>query len=167
MRHGNGVMAVILFLGAGCATPSLSRRTDGEPVHHVLDAWHQAAAHSDEEGYFKLFAKEAVFLGTDGSERWTLPEFRAFAHPYFSQGKGWKFVPRSRHVAVSDDGATAWFDEALESTSYGDCRGSGVLRLEDGAWRIAQYNLSIPIPNALAKQVVQQIREPSKAPGTP
>jgi hypothetical protein len=39
----------------------------------------------------------------------------------------------------------------LDSASYGECRGSGVLRQVGGDWKIAQYNLSIPIPNALAK----------------
>lgn len=32
---------------------------------------------------------------------------------------------------------------------YGECRGSGVLLREGGEWRIAQYNLTVPIPNDL------------------
>ena len=33
-----------------------------------------------------------------------------------------------------------------------------MLIVEDDAWKIAQYNLSIPIPNALALDVVDMIR---------
>ena len=56
-------------------------------------------------------------------------------------------------------GDTAWFDERLENEHYGECRGTGVLRKADGRWRIAQYNLSIPVPNDLASELVERIRE--------
>ena len=169
MRHGLLFPAFVVTALSACATLPRSLHPEEElpAINRAVDTWHQAASKSDEETYFSLFAPEAVFLGTDASERWTLSEFRAFAHPYFAQGKGWTFVPRARHVSVSEDGATAWFDEALDSASYGDCRGTGVLRKVGGAWRIAQYNLTIPIPNALAKQVVRMIREQSPAPAKP
>jgi hypothetical protein len=54
----------------------------------------------------------------------------------------------------------AWFDELLDSASYGECRGSGVVRKEGGQWKIAHYNLSIPVPNALAKKIVEEIKSP-------
>ena len=40
-----------------------------------------------------------------------------------------------------------------------ETRGSGVLVLREGEWKVAQYNLTIPIPNPLAGDVVRQIRE--------
>lgn len=43
----------------------------------------------------------------------------------------------------------------------GLCRGSGVLVRIGSAWKIAQYNLSIPIPNRLTKQLVKQIEAES------
>lgn len=58
---------------------------------------------------------------------------------------------------MSGDGATAWFDELLSNDAYGTCRGSGVLLLTGSGWRIAQYNLSIPIPNDLAAEIVAMI----------
>ena len=51
----------------------------------------------------------------------------------------------------------AWFDEALDTPNMGPCRGSGVLVRGGDAWKIAQYNLSIPIPNDLADGIVKQI----------
>src|SRR5262245_65773011 len=49
-------------------------------VDTVLDGLHDAAAKADEKRYFDHFAPGAVFLGTDARERWTLEEFRAYAH---------------------------------------------------------------------------------------
>jgi len=70
--------------------------------------------------------------------------------------RAWTFTPRHRNVIVHGD--VAWFDESLDSASYGDCRGTGVLRRVNGEWKIAHYNLTIPIPNALAKEFVGRIR---------
>ena len=60
-------------------------------VTAVLDDWHAAAAAADEGRYFGHFAPGAVFLGTDATERWTVDEFRRYAHPYFAKGKAWSF----------------------------------------------------------------------------
>jgi len=60
---------------------------------------------------------------------------------------------------MSVDGTTAWFDEILWNDSYGTCRGTGVLVLSGGVWRIAQYNLTIPIPNDLARGFAKTIKE--------
>lgn len=129
-------------------------------MNRVLDDWHKAAADADETRYFAHAAPDFIFLGTDATERWDLASFRAFAHPYFAKGTAWTFVPRDRHVDFSPRGDVAWFDEKLDSASYGECRGSGVLRRIDGEWKIAHYNLTIPIPNDLAKDVVKMIRNP-------
>ena len=130
-------------------------------IQTMLDDWHDAAADADETRYFAAMAPEFVFLGTDASERWDVASFRDFAHPYFAKGKAWTFVPRGRHVIVSPGGDVAWFDEKLDSASYGECRGTGVVRKVGDAWKIAHYNLTIPIPNDLAKSVVEMIRKAS------
>ena len=131
-------------------------------VAGVLDAFHAAAAKADFAGYFALFAPEGVFLGTDATERWTVPEFKAFAKPYFDRGRGWTYTVKSRHTVFSPDGTHAIFDEHLDNASYGHCRGSGVLRRIGDEWRIVQYHLTIPIPNDLAGQVVKLIRGTTK-----
>jgi ketosteroid isomerase-like protein len=151
------LLPLMLFLAACATAPP---RTDD--VNRVLNDWHNAAANADEQRYFGYAAPEFVFLGTDASERWDLASFRTFAHPYFAKGKAWTFVPRDRHLQASPSGDVVWFDEKLDSVSYGECRGTGVLRHTRDGWKIAQYNLTIPIPNDLAKTVVQMIRENSK-----
>jgi hypothetical protein len=126
------------------APPATSGVVDAE-VARVLDDWHGAAAAADEERYFAHFAPFGVFLGTDGKERWTVPAFRAYAHPHFAKGKAWTMRALRREITFRGD--AAWFDEDLDTERLGPARGSGVLVREDGAWKIAQYNLSIPIPN--------------------
>jgi ketosteroid isomerase-like protein len=147
------LLLVVLF----CARAAWAR-DDRATINAALDDWHRAAAEADETRYFAAMAPEFVFLGTDATERWDVASFRAFAHPYFAKGKAWTFTPRDRHVILSPRGDTAWFDEKLDSASYGECRGTGVLRRINGTWKIAHYNLTIPIPNDLSKQVVEMIR---------
>ena len=138
-------------------------------IDAVLSTFHQAASDADGDLYFSLFAEGAVFMGTDATERWTVEEFKAFAEPYFSKGRGWTYTKTERHVYVSDNGETAWFDEMLWNDNYGTCRGTGVLRLTGDGWKFVQYNLTIPIPNDLARDFADRIKkfeeqsaEPSK-----
>lgn len=126
-------------------------------VAAVLDDWHRAAASADGPRYFGHMAEEAVFLGSDGTERWDKRAFQAFAQPHFAHGKGWTFTPTRRAIAWAAGGSVAWFDEDLASTHMGPCRGSGLLERRDGTWKLLQYNLSVPIPNALLKDVKAQI----------
>lgn len=137
-----------------CASLALSAQSPAEKVvAAVLDDWHLAAAQADEERYFGHLDSTAVFLGTDASERWTKVAFQAWAHPLFQRGKAWSFKATRRAISVARDGRTAWFDEDLETPNLGPSRGSGVLVLVKDRWFITQYNLSVPIPNALMKQV--------------
>ena len=136
-------------------------------VNAVLDDWHQAAARADEARYFNHFTPDAVFLGTDGSERWTRDEFHVWAKPFFAKGKAWSFTPGARHVSFSPDGKVAWFDEALATPNLGPARGSGVLVKDGDGWKIAQYNLSVPIPNSLMNEVKTRIEAQGSKPARP
>ena len=64
-----------------------------EEVAALLDKFHERAAASDLEGYFRCFAPNARFLGTDATENWSVEEFRKYAEPPFRAGQGWKYVP--------------------------------------------------------------------------
>lgn len=147
-----GFAAFVLLNGFAAAGSKIN------DVEQVLDTFHQAASDADGTAYFALLHDKSVFMGTDGTERWSKAEFRQFADPYFNSGKGWTYLVTERHVSVSDDGKTAWFDEMLKNNSYGVCRGSGVLIDTPDGWQIMQYNLSIPIPNDLAQGFAKQIK---------
>jgi len=133
--------------------------TERDRVGAVLDGFHAAAATADEATYLATLTDDMVFLGTAPGERWVGAEWRDFVHSYFSHGKGWAYEPSERAVVVAPDGKTAWFDETVGNEHYGACRGSGVLRREGDAWRIAQYNLTIPVPDELAPELVSRIRD--------
>src|SRR5262245_61980942 len=153
---------VLLSIGlAALGAVALAQSSDGifasGAIGSVLDGWHAAAASADEEKYFSYFTTDAVFLGTDASERWTRDEFRKWAHPYFAKGKAWRFKAVSRWITFSPDRTVAWFDEALDTPNLGPCRGSGVLVATKSGWKIAQYNLSIPIPNDLTDDFKKRI----------
>ncbi len=160
------------FLWIVLAAAALAKADSQSPAHssaeaggvgRVLDDWHAAAAAAQEERYFSHFAPGAVFLGTDATERWTVEEFRRYAHPYFAKGKAWTFKAVERYVSFSTDGSVAWFDEKLDTPNLGPARGSGVLIRAAGEWKIAQYNLSVPIPNDLMKEIQGRIEQNEKS----
>jgi uncharacterized protein (TIGR02246 family) len=126
----------------------------------VLDRLNAASTAADGPAYFALFTPDARFIGTDATERWSLPEFRAFAEPVFARGRGWTYTPSSRVITVApiECRCIAWFDEELDNAGYGQTRGSGVLRLTDDGWKIEQYVLSFAVPNDRAAAVVEVIR---------
>lgn len=147
--------AFVCLLAAGAAVASCATVAppSEKDVAAVVDDWHAAAAAADEERYFGHLTDDAVFLGTDATERWTKAEFRVWAHPHFAKGKAWSFASVRRSVSFSPDGSVAWFDEDLATPNLGPARGSGVLVRRGDAWKIAQYNLSVPIPNGVFDDV--------------
>jgi len=147
------MLCAILLLATAAAA-----QAEEAAVARVLDDWHAAAAAADEARYFGQFAPEAVFLGTDGTERWTLEQFRAYAHPHFAAGRGWTYMPSARHVMLAPGGDLAWFDERLRSDKYGELRGTGVLRRLGGAWKIVHYSMTFVVPNDATAEVVERIR---------
>jgi ketosteroid isomerase-like protein len=145
-------------LDRGAASPAIARE---------LDDFHDAAARADEARYFAHFSDDAVFLGTDATERWNLAAFRAFAHPHFAAGKAWSFHATRRAITVSEDGQIAYFDEDLATEKLGPARGSGVVVLRGGAWKIAQYNLAIVVPNERFAELRALLDRPAAPPVAP
>jgi len=149
---------LFLLLLPTLAAHAQPTETEEQRVRAVLDALHEAASEADFNRYFGLYTDGAIFLGTDATERWTLEQFKAYAKPSFDRGRGWTYTSTERHIYLAADGRTAWFDERLDNNNLGVTRGSGVLVKEGTAWKIAQYNLTIPVPNDLAGEVVAKIR---------
>jgi len=129
-----------------------------QAINKVLDQFHQAAANANAKVYLNSLTDDAIFLGTDASERWTKQQFTAFVLPYFDQGKGWLYVAKDRNISILKQGSVAFFDEVLENSKYGYCRGSGVLIQTNQGWKISQYSLSILVPNGVAVQVTEKIK---------
>lgn len=124
-------------------------------INKVLDDLHNYASKADGTNYFKLFDSEAIFFGTDATERWHINEFKDYALKRFETGTGWTYKPISRNIYINEN--TAWFDEELSNEKYGVFRGTGVLIRQNDKWLISQYNLLLPIPNNLLKKYSKEI----------
>lgn len=140
----NFLLIVSLFsMALVCAQKNSNEKTQ---INTVLEAWHKAAADADFDAYFGLMTSDSYFLGTDATENWQYEDFKAFSKPYFDKGKAWSFSTLERNIFVDSNTQIAWFDEHLK-TQMGICRGSGVIVLTDGGWKIKHYVLSIAVPN--------------------
>jgi len=134
------------------------KKGDQEATTLLLDNWHKAATEANLEAYFGALSEDAIFLGTDPSERWTKKQFYDFSEPFFKKGKAWDFKASQRNLVFSEDSRYAWFDELLD-TWMGTCRGSGVLKKVGKNWKIVQYNLTITVPNDLTKDYLKILKE--------
>jgi hypothetical protein len=129
-----------------------------QSVNQLLDDWHNAAAVADLDAYFKKMSNDAIYLGTDISEKWNKNEFYNFCKPYFDKGKAWVFLPSKRTIYISQDFQVAWFEESLD-TWMGSCRGSGVLLYENNEWKIVHYNLAVAVSNEIIKDYIKLLEE--------
>ncbi len=132
---------------APVAAPDLA--AERAAVDSVLTALHQSASSADWNRYFDLYAPDAVFFGTDATERWNLDEFRGYA----TASNGWTYTPTERHIFLDADANTAWFDERLENASYGETRGTGVLVKGDSGWKISPVQPHDPDPQRPGESV--------------
>ncbi len=156
------ILTFISFLCVFTIASSITAKQSGDEekaVSAVLDNLHDAASKADYERYFSNYSTHAIFFGTDITERWPIDEFKAYTKARFEKGRGWTYKKTSRYIYFSADKKTAWFDEILVNENYGETRGTGVLIVENNAWKVVQYHLTIPIPNALAREVVAMIKK--------
>jgi len=149
------ILFCALFLALPVLISTAKNNSDEQKVASMLDDWYKAAATANAEQYFGHFADDAVFLGTDPGERWTLAEFRKlYSKP------SWTYVPQERHVSFSADGSTGWFDELLLSPKYGKLRGTGVVVRSGDTWKIRHYSLTFLVPNQDVDKLVTIINQP-------
>lgn len=123
----------------------------------LITQWHYAAAKADMKAYFDAMDENAVFIGTDSTEYWTKEQFYQWAKPYFDKGKAWTLKANSRHIYLSDNKKTAWWDELLYTPS-GTWIGTGILVKKGKAWKIIHYTLSVTIPNEKLKDIVKILK---------
>lgn len=122
-------------------------------INAMLDSFNLAAAKADFNTYFNFYTEDAIFTGTDATERWDKPAFMAWAKPIFKRGRAWNFKALERHIYFDNTGTLAWFDELL-NTEMKICRGSGVVVKEGNTWKLKQYILSTTVPNEKLDSVI-------------
>ena len=93
-----GLMVMSLSVFSVETSTNIETKAKHEAIAQVLDHFHQAAADANTSKYFNLLTENAIFLGTDATERWTKSEFKSFVEPYFSKGRGWLYQTTERHI---------------------------------------------------------------------
>ena len=150
-----------LVVAAQFSLHAHGEQTDDLAIHSQLDRLHEMASQANFDDYFALYAPDAVFIGTDAGERWTIDEFKAYAEPHFSAGRGWTYRTIERHIM--GEGLVRWFDELLWNEKLGPCRGSGVMVKMGSVWLVSHYVLSLAVPNQIAGEVGGQSIDIEKA----
>ena len=115
-------------------------------IDSLVNGWHQAAAIADEKVFFGLMDEEAIYIGTDATERWSRDELKEWSKAYFQKESAWDFKPLSRNTKIGPSSQMAWFDELLD-TWMGTCRSTGIMSKKDGNWKMIYYHLSVAVPN--------------------
>ncbi len=132
-------------------------------IGRIIDDFHDAAAHGDKMRYLGHLSKDAVFMGTDEWERWPKhPDFVEYVDSRFSDGSGWTYKSVERTIRLAESADIAWFDEVLFSEQNGRFRGTGVLTLQNGQWKIDHYAMSFLILNEIWNQVIDLTKETKK-----
>ena len=149
-----------LFVVLLSAYLSTAEDYKNDEINALLDGLHQDAHEGNFQSYFARYTSDAIFLGTDKTERWTIDEFKAYAKPAFADGNGWSYSVVERNW--EGDGDIRWFDEILFNEKLGHCRGAGVVQLIEGEWKILHYALTMLVPNEIAAEVGAQTQEADK-----
>ncbi|MFB3854011.1 MAG: nuclear transport factor 2 family protein [Vicinamibacterales bacterium] len=127
-------------------------------VNAFVDEWHDDAAHA-RLAYFDKIASDGIYIGTDKTELWRRDEFRTWARKQFERKSAWSFKATRRNVYFSPDKSVIWFDELLDTPNMGTCMASGVIRRTGSRFEIVHYQLSIAVPNEIARKVTALIKE--------
>ena len=149
-----------LFVVLLSAYLSTAEDYKNDEINALLDGLHQDAHEGNFQSYFARYTSDAIFLGTDKTERWTIDEFKAYAKPAFADGNGWSYSVVERNW--EGDGDIRWFDEILFNEKLGHCRGAGVVQLIEGEWKILHYALTMLVPNEIAAEVGALTQEDDK-----
>lgn len=141
---------------------SFTASADDAAIAAVIDDFHDAAAHGDNARYLGHMTDDAVFMGTDEWERWPKqPDFVDYVGGRFKDGIGWTYRSVQRNIRLADAGNIAWFDEVIFSETSGRFRGTGVVVLESGTWKIAHYAMSFLVFNENWQDVIELSQQTS------
>jgi len=111
-----------------------------------MDTWHLAAAEANAEEFFGMMDENAIYIGTDKTERWLRDELREWAAKAFESESAWTFKATERNWQLHLDQQFAVCDELL-TTWMGPCRSTAVLSWGNEGWKIIHYQLAVTIDN--------------------
>ena len=121
---------------------------DSIAIETLMNLWHQSASKSNASIFFdSLMWPEAIYLGTDISEKWKRDELKYWSASAFEKDTAWDFKVNRRSIYKNEfDNNIIWLEEDL-LTWMGPCRGSAVLIKKNQQWKIMHYNLAVAVSN--------------------
>ncbi len=138
----------------------VANSSEVDEIGKVIDDFHDAAAHGDKDRYLGHLSEDAVFMDTDEWERWPKqPDFSDYVDGRFENGRGWNYKSEERKIRISESADVAWFDEVVFSETNGRFRGTGVLTMRNGSWKISHYAMSFLILNENWDEVIKLTRK--------
>lgn len=148
---------IFFFLGlVACTGPRLPEASV-DSLNIFMEEWHLAAHNADAEGFFGRMSEDAIYLGTDASERWLRDELRQWAKKAFEREHAWSFTALERNWKQEDG---FWICDELLETGMGICRSTAVLVPENGSWKIQHYQLSLAVPNEKIEAFKALVKSP-------
>ena len=87
------VWMLIVCMVSNAQSPNAAGFASEEKVINImLDSFNRAAAKADFNSYFDFYTDDAIFTGTDATERWDKKAFMLWAKPIFDKGRAWDFT---------------------------------------------------------------------------
>lgn len=148
----------IAFSLTGLSFTNVQVASSNKEFDEIIDAWHHAAATGDSVGFFSRMTEDALYLGTDETERWTRTTMGKDLGKFFNGKKAWHFIAYNRIYTALDDKNTILFDESLK-TWMGPCKSTGMMRKVKGKWLISYYNLNVAVSNAVVQNYLKLLKE--------
>ena len=161
MKAGAFLLASSILGGSALAQSPEGIFAQGT-IAGVLDAWHGAAAAADEEKYFSYFTPDAVFLGSDASERWTRDEFRKWAATVLRPGQGLELQGGVAVDLLLAGPRRGMVRRGARHAEHGPVPGIGCSRPRGRLMADHPVQPLRPIPNDLVDEFTKRIGEEAK-----
>ncbi len=115
----------------------------------VLESIQALQAEGDFPGVLTHTSADIRLVGTDASEHWDRAKLEGVVKAMEAQEFVWKVRVTNRVLTAGPSADVVWFEEKIMTVTpaVGELRRSGVLVLEEGAWKLVQSVTSFPIPN--------------------
>ena len=75
------VKALTLLISVIFSSATWAQETERPALDSLIDGLHKDAHEGNFQTYFARYTSNAVFMGTDKTERWTIDAFKTYAEP--------------------------------------------------------------------------------------
>ena len=146
-----GLLAALAVFAPAKASPQAEAEA-------VLDSLHRYASEAALEPYLSLFTEDGVFSVRTAASAGPWPSSPPTSRLALRPVRGGPTTPRSATWISARTGPWLGLTRWWWARAWGRAGERGVLRKTADGWRIAQYSLTLLVPNDLAQSVVDRIQ---------